>query len=684
MTDQRRTQTRKSTAAAKWHAANPCLASAQNVHMPVGPPETAELLRVAVQAGGIGVFVTDFKRRRTYFSPELCTILGLPVGASMPYEEAWKVIDETDRATMRAHVEATDKHAGNVEWSGVYRIRRPDGVVRWVSLHGRRVYRDGIDGPKPARSAGAVVDVTRFKETEDALRENELRLRLALEAAQMGTFETDLAGTQVVIDAQEARLLGLPEDMRVASTEQLRQRVPLEDLSASDVQKEPLTERREAHRHEFRLSMPDGTERWLSGHADVRSNRIFGVNFDITDRKRAEARLQDSEERLRVATSSAKLGVFEWNAETDHVIWENQRIYAIFGRMPADGPLGLRQFIDEYLHPDDAALFHAALRDARVPGSYFHSTVRIRRNDGAQRWVQIDGKFRVDEPSLLVGVVADATERKELEHRAKELSDCLVTIQEDERQRIAQELHDSTAQHLVAASLNLAHLRPKGTLDSDQTKTWDETAASLEEAMKEVRIFSYLMHPPSLERSGLYPTLQQYVAGYSNRTGIDVKLRLNRIIDQLPFEMQRALLRIVQEALLNVHRHAAASRAAVDVRRIAERLHLIVRDNGRGGERDRSAFGPGRGIAGMGARAEQYEGQLRIRTGSRGTTIHVVMPMRAAPNGAREAVPDAQTAYAHTLALNEQVQRSLQEISAVLDDIKAGLRKHHQLQKVGS
>src|SRR5262249_21883852 len=258
-----------------------------------------------------------------------------------------------------------------------------------------------------------------------------------------------------------------------------------------------------------------------------------GVNFDITDRKRAEARLQDSEERLRVATSSAKLGVFEWNAETDHSIWENQRIYAIFGRMPADGPLGLKQFIDEYLHPDDASVFHAALRDARVPGSHFHSTVRIRRNDGTQRWVQIDGKFRVDEPSLLVGVVADATERKELERRAKELSDCLVTIQEDERQRIAQELHDSTAQHLVAASLNLAHLRPKGTLDNDQTKIWDETAASLEEAMKEVRVFSYLMHPPSLERSGLYPTLQQYVAGYRNRTGIDVKLRLNRIIHQL-------------------------------------------------------------------------------------------------------------------------------------------------------
>src|SRR6185295_10630807 len=100
--------------------------------------------------------------------------------------------------------------------------------------------------------------------------------------------------------------------------------------------------------------MPDGSERWLSGHAAIRSNRIFGVNFDVTERKRAEAALRDSEARLRIATSGAALGVFERDVKSDRTVWVNDRMYEIFGRSRADGPLTRQQFIEEYLHPDDA------------------------------------------------------------------------------------------------------------------------------------------------------------------------------------------------------------------------------------------------------------------------------------------------------------------------------------------
>ena len=162
------------------------------------------------------------------------------------------------------------------------------------------------------RSLGVVIDITHIKETEDALRESEARLRFALEAAQMGTFDVDMAGSRAVIDAQEAKLLGLPPDTRIVGTDELRKRVPLEDLKKSDLKKERLTQHRVAYHHEFRLRMPDGSQRWLSAHADVRANRTLGVNYDITDRRLAEVELQDSEARLRMATSAAALGVFEW------------------------------------------------------------------------------------------------------------------------------------------------------------------------------------------------------------------------------------------------------------------------------------------------------------------------------------------------------------------------------------
>jgi PAS domain-containing protein len=108
-------------------------------------------------------------------------------------------------------------------------VRRSDGTLRWVAITGRRIYRHTASGLRPIRSIGTVVDITHLKESESALRESEQRLRLALEAAGMGTFEADIAATEARIDVQEARLLGLSENTRVVSVEQMRNRMPLED-----------------------------------------------------------------------------------------------------------------------------------------------------------------------------------------------------------------------------------------------------------------------------------------------------------------------------------------------------------------------------------------------------------------------------------------------------------------------
>jgi signal transduction histidine kinase len=230
------------------------------------------------------------------------------------------------------------------------------------------------------------------------------------------------------------------------------------------------------------------------------------------------------------------------------------------------------------------------------------------------------------EPSRHIGVFADITERKALEQEAKELSERLVNLQEEERQRIAQELHDSTAQHLVAANLNLMNLRAKVSLGSDEVARWDEVEASVAEALKELRTFCYLMHPLGLDTNGLCSTLRRYIDGYANRSKLSVKLRSSPNVDTLPLHMQRSLFRIVQEALANVYRHACASHVSVDLRWIADRIHVIVADNGRGagGNREDPSFRPGVGIYGIRARARQFGGDLKIRTGSHGTRIHAV------------------------------------------------------------
>jgi signal transduction histidine kinase len=264
-------------------------------------------------------------------------------------------------------------------------------------------------------------------------------------------------------------------------------------------------------------------------------------------------------------------------------------------------------------------------------GERFQTICRINLENGVQRWLQIDGRFQPSstDGSLprLVGIVADITDRKELVQKARELSECLVTIQEEERMRITQELHDSTVQHLVAANLNLMRLRPQTGLVGDTLQCWDETDSCLQEAMRELRTFSYLMHPPALQADGLCSALRQYVEGYQRRSGLQVSTRLNPSLDRLPCPMQQAILRIAQEALANAHRHAAASRVTLDLRYIRNRVHLTVGDDGQGGKtiNGRAAFGPGRGLRGMAARAEQYGGELRIRTGAHGTRLHALL-----------------------------------------------------------
>jgi PAS domain S-box-containing protein len=339
--------------------------------------------------------------------------------------------------------------------------------------------------------------------------------------------------------------------------------------------------------------------------------------------------------------------VFERDVKTDRTVWVNDRIYEIFGRSRADGSLSRQEFLEEYLHPDDAQAFEDARQDAMRTNGIFHTICRIRRKGGGQRWLQIDGKFDfadTGEPSRLIGVVADITERKALEQEAGELSERLVNLQEEERQRIAQELHDSTAQHLVAANLNLMGLRSKAVSGSEEVVLWDEVEASMEEALKELRTFSYLMHPLALQADGLRATVRQYIDGYAYRSGLTVKLRSSPKIDKLPFPMQRSLFRIVQEALANVHRHASASHVSVDLRRIAGRLHLIITDNGCGAtstlEQEGPPSRPGVGIYGMRTRARQFGGDLKIWTGPHGTKIHVVTRVDQARRRKASSAPE--------------------------------------------
>jgi signal transduction histidine kinase len=212
-----------------------------------------------------------------------------------------------------------------------------------------------------------------------------------------------------------------------------------------------------------------------------------------------------------------------------------------------------------------------------------------------------------------------------------ELSDRLLTLQEEEHQRIAAELHDSTTQYLVAVGLNLMkveRLLPQ----RDGQRLLGEIDHLLEEALKELRLFTYLLHPASLDENGFCDTVQAFADGFSDRTNLQVTCRIDKGADDLRIDLRRDLLRIIQEALSNVHRHAGASKVAVDMRRTSDAIILCIADDGRG-MRARAGSNSGKaslgvGIPGMRIRLHQFGGSLRIRSGSRGTIVRARVPRR--------------------------------------------------------
>jgi PAS domain S-box-containing protein len=290
-------------------------------------------------------------------------------------------------------------------------------------------------------------------------------------------------------------------------------------------------------RMQYRLRRHDGAFRWIDDTDIPRYTRqgkflgYIGSCVDITHQKEAEASLRESETRLRVATGSANLGIFERDIAGDRNLWVNQRMYEMFERSPQDGPLTRETFLREYLHPDDVQAFHAATSKAITTDGHLHFICRVRLKSGNERWVQIDGTYQLTdtgEPIRLVGVAGDITEHKIMQQRAAELSARLINVLEEERQRMAQELHDSTTQHLVAANLNLLTLKPKAGLTPREIRRWEDTEACLQAAVREIRSFSYLLHPPALRTEKLITSIKKYIEGYIDRTEIKVNMTQTR------------------------------------------------------------------------------------------------------------------------------------------------------------
>lgn len=282
---------------------------------------------------------------------------------------------------------------------------------------------------------------------------------------------------------------------------------------------------------------------------------------------------------------------------------------------------------------DDTADFLAGL--GRVAAGRATSLTRICRSSGPgrARWYRLHAtRLRLGHWTGVAVTLDDVSHVQRAKQALNRLSLRLSGLQEQERERIALELHDSTAQHLAAASLNLIGLRARVSLDGHDALLLDDIEHSLQSALHEVQAMSFALYTPRLDEGGLDAALERFVRTYARQTGIPTTLHAPPL-DGLPVSMQQTLLRVVQEALANVHRHAAASRVSVHLRVTSESIVLSVADNGRGMDRaNLSTAGTGIGMSGMHARIDKHGGELRVKSHpGRGTRVLAQVPLPRPP-----------------------------------------------------
>jgi len=236
--------------------------------------------------------------------------------------------------------------------------------------------------------------------------------------------------------------------------------------------------------------------------------------------------------------------------------------------------------------------------------------------------------------SVFVDLHRKTSQLEALNNELRRLSSSLIAAQDQERRRIARDLHDGLGQELSGAKMIVDCIRAQGQSTEWKERAAEEASTLIDQALQQVRSISHLLHPPMLDEVGLQSSLQWYLDGLTKRSGLETSLDMQpKDFPRLGPELETTIFRIVQEALTNVYRHAEARKASISLTMKENQIAVTVQDDGKGIPDVIGDFKPdkiGVGIAGMRQRVKEFGGELRLRNGTPGTCVEVVIPIKSA------------------------------------------------------
>ena len=586
--------------------------------------ESQRQYREIFELASVGIFRSTPEGRILLANPALAAMLGYESPDDLRELDLGQDIylRPEDRAALIARYErSAEPWTVEVEW------RKRDGTPLWVQISAHSV---PDDAGHALYFEAFVQDVTERRRSVDALRLSEVRYRaLATNLPDTSVFLYDHDLRYVLVDGPTLERVGLSKEALEGRTifdlltpDQCERLAPLRRAALrGEVVEFEETYKGRTHAVHL-LPIRDGSGAIIYG---------LGVAVDVTERNRAEQALRDSQERLQLVARATNDAVWDWDLVTDD-LWWGEGFLKMFGYTSDEIEPSAESWYTR-LHPEDRERVITGIRAAIDGGeTTWSDEYRFLRRDGAyadifDRGYVIQGADR--RPIRMVGSMMEVSERKRTEAQLRNLAARLEAIREEERTRIAREIHDEVGQALTALKMDLAWLGkkvpPRGTPVRRKLQTMegviDATMDALHRILAELR-------PGVLDDLGLPAAIRWLAEEFKRRTEITCTVHMTGGEPQLDSGQATAVFRILQEALTNVARHAQAKHVEIRLHALPTAFELVVTDDGRGITAAEVGAGGTLGILGMRERALTWHGRVTVHGApGRGTTVRVFMPM---------------------------------------------------------
>ena len=584
-------------------------------------PDT-QPFRDIFNASPIGIAVENLEGQPLFVNPAFCSFLGF-----------------SEEELRNKHcVDFSPPEDAQKDWALFQQLRA--GLIEHYQLEKRYFRRDGslvwgslsISLLKSSASLlvlAMVEDITDKKSAEEARFRHAAVIESSDDAIASGTLDGIIVswntGAQKIYGYTEAEAVGKPISMLVPPELPDEENKILETLKSGDRIEHFETVRVTKTGKRINISLTISPIKDSTG----RTVGISGIARDITERKLAEEALRASEERLRLAQQAARIGTFDWNIRTGLNTWTPE-LEAMYG-LPPGGFGGRQTAFENLVHPDDRAGVIKLVDAAMKSGQPTTGEWRVVWTDGSVHWIA--GRWQVfmdasGEPSKMIGVNIDVTERKLAEAALSNVTRKLIDAQEQERTRIGRELHDDMGQRLSMVAIELQQLHEDPLVLPEVRNRTGELQKQISEIATDIQSLSHELQSAKLQYLGIAGAMRSFCQEFGKQQKVEIDFQSHDLPGPLSADISLCFFRVLQEALHNSAKHSGVRQFEVRLWGTSDEIHLTVKDSGAGFDREAAKESRGFGLISMQERLRLVGGVLSINSQTKGgTTIHARVPL---------------------------------------------------------